>query len=128
MDVGLFSVRGSIESSATSSSSGSSSELTVTIAGRYVQPRCQLTIGGDLLPSRNLQDAVHQALRLASESERKTELIKVFDRYGHVYPTSVELGGMKHIWSTRKKKDQVCHTRAVKGVVLMRFPGQRRAI
>ena len=104
---GMWSLRASGESRTESSSSHSQSESSLKITGRYVHPRCQLTIRGDLGPSGDLKKAIDRALALADESQQKAELIKVFDNFGHVYASSVEMGGMKHILTSRKVAEKV---------------------
>jgi len=74
---------------------------TVAVTGRYVESKCQVgfTAGRSLHPG--FKKAIYDALAIQSRSKRSAQLGEVFRRYGHVYVTSVELGGMKHATCNR---------------------------
>ena len=47
------------------------------------------------------------ALAVPDTVERVAALAEVFERFGHVYLSSVEMGGMKHIFSTNESNNKV---------------------
>ena len=103
----LWSLGGSRESSSDTTSSHSSSSNTISVIGRYVHSKCILTLGKQLPVHPMFKAAVEAALVISAESERAAELTDVFERFGHVYVSSVEMGGMKHIVSTKASDSQV---------------------
>ena len=64
---------------------------------------CLLTLGGQVLPHHELVDAIESALARSTIHERRNGIKNVFDRFGHVYASSVEMGGMKYV--TRPEAD-----------------------
>ena len=53
------------------------------------------------------EDAVLTALSAPEESDRATQLAQVLARFGHVYVSSVEMGGMKQIHSSKTVETRV---------------------
>lgn len=109
----LWSLGASRESSSSTSSANSSSNTTTSIIGRYVQSKCMLTLGKQLKPHPAFESAIATALAIPDESERIAELTGAFERFGHVYVSSVEMGGMKFVSSTKELSTEVCTWRTL---------------
>lgn len=108
----LFSWRGRWEHREEHNSTTSITTSSISITGRSVFSKCILTLreGSDVLPHPDFKSAVLEALACTDAATRATQLEDVFARFGHVYPTSVEMGGLKRITSTRTNTHTVCAT------------------
>lgn len=82
----------------------------VWVTGRYLHGGCQVTLPGahTLQPHPELRAAVENALSIENLEQQKERLAEVWDRYGHVYADSVEMGGMCHATAWVKPSEQVC--------------------
>lgn len=75
-----------------------SSTPAVWVTGRYLHSGYQFVLPGAraLSPHAELLAAVNEALAEPDLEERKDQLTKVWECYGHVYVDCVEMGGMYH--------------------------------
>ncbi|KIJ43898.1 hypothetical protein M422DRAFT_67812 [Sphaerobolus stellatus SS14] len=90
-------VSGGLDASFKASSSSEGSTQTLHVCERYIFSQCTVTLGSreaNLKPSAGLKAAIDKALQQLTPAQKTVELTRVCDKYGHVYPTSVELGAM----------------------------------
>ncbi|KAG8844770.1 hypothetical protein FRB96_002831 [Tulasnella sp. 330] len=72
------------------------------IIGSHLMSMCKITLPVKNTPHPDFAEAIQEALGETDEKERGAALTRVLDQYGHFYLTSVEMGGMKYISSTKK--------------------------
>ncbi|KAG8883438.1 hypothetical protein FRB98_003134 [Tulasnella sp. 332] len=72
------------------------------LAGSHLISKCKITLPVKNTPHPDFLEAVQEALAETDEKERTVALTQVLDQYGYFYLTSVEMGGMKYISSTKK--------------------------
>lgn len=100
-------VSGSIEASMEMSSSNTTTSSTLYVTGRYLYSKCQVTLPNGLQPHPDFKNAVMKALDVTDAAQRTNQLAQVFKEYGHVYYSSVEMGGMKHTTSKKTRETSV---------------------
>ena len=104
----LWAFRDSTEASTNSLDRGAFGADSIAIVGRYIHSKCRLTLVNQPAAHVLFEAAVETALASQDASQRAEKLAQVFERFGHVYIYSVEMGGMKHIRSARSTETQVC--------------------
>ncbi|KIJ28283.1 hypothetical protein M422DRAFT_54663 [Sphaerobolus stellatus SS14] len=91
-------VSGGLDASFKASSSSEGSAQTLHVCERYIFSQCTVALGSgeaNLKPIAGLRAAIDKALQQSIPAQKIVELTRVCDKYGHVYPTSVELGAMQ---------------------------------
>lgn len=89
------------------SQSSSDSRTYVTSILRY--PRAIISIDPETLnPTEQFKKERDWALALTNNKDKRDALKKLFKKYGHVFATQVELGGLLHSTQTVIKTAEVC--------------------
>ncbi|KAG8846054.1 hypothetical protein FRB96_002095 [Tulasnella sp. 330] len=98
-------ISGSLELSIDVSSENHAAGTELYFMGSHLMPKCKISLPVKNIPHPDFAEAVQEALAETDEKERTAALTQVLDQYGYFYLTSVEMGGMKYISSTKKTDD-----------------------
>lgn len=100
-------ISGSLERPIDIASGNHAAGTELYLMGSHLMSKCKITLPVKNTPHPDFAEAVHEALAETDEKERTTALTQVLDQYGYFYLTSVEMGGIKYISSSKKTDSTV---------------------